>query len=262
MKILAVNGSHRGDRGYTRFLLDLVFKGASEAGAECGAATLAGMKINRCLSCGKCNAPDHYLRCVYDDQDDVRSVFDRMAAADLLIYATPIYIFNMTGLMKTFLDRMYATGDVFQLCVTKSNLVFHHVNPEISSKPFATLICCDNIESETPKNVVSYFETYAKFSDAPLVGQLVRNAGRFAGHGQDPTAELRAPKLKEVYGAFEQAGRELATQGRITPATRRKACQNIIPMPPLGHLLKHFRPFKEKMVARARLMSQYKEGDV
>jgi multimeric flavodoxin WrbA len=35
MKILAINGSHRGDQGHTRFLIDLVFRGARAAGAEC-----------------------------------------------------------------------------------------------------------------------------------------------------------------------------------------------------------------------------------
>ena len=35
MKILAINASHRGDQGYTRFLIDRLFQGASAAGAEC-----------------------------------------------------------------------------------------------------------------------------------------------------------------------------------------------------------------------------------
>jgi len=46
---------------------------------------------------------------VYDGKDDVRAVFKKMAEADLIIYATPVYVFGMSGLLKIFLERMYAT---------------------------------------------------------------------------------------------------------------------------------------------------------
>jgi len=71
MKLLAINGSHRGDKGHTRHLLDLLFQGASEAGAECEVVTLSKHKINRCLACGECHEAEHYLQCAYHDRDDV-----------------------------------------------------------------------------------------------------------------------------------------------------------------------------------------------
>ncbi|PKN24597.1 MAG: hypothetical protein CVU64_21760 [Deltaproteobacteria bacterium HGW-Deltaproteobacteria-21] len=261
MKILAINSSHRGDEGYTRFLIDKLFKGAMSSGGECEVVTLAKLKINRCLSCGKCNTKDHYRKCVFDGKDDVRGVFDKMAEADIIVFATPVYIFNMTGLLKTFLDRLYATGDAFALKLTKSGLLFHDI-PDWVSKPFVALICCDNVEKETPKNVISWFRTWSKFNDAPMVGLLVRNAGRFSGQGKDPEAEKRAPKLGEVYQAFETAGNELAVSGRIQKSTEKKASQSIVPVPPLFGILKHIRPVKRKMVEKARQMSSYREGDV
>ena len=111
MQILAINASYRGDQGHTRFLIDRLFQGAASVGAQCEVVTLAKVKINRCLGCEKCHTAEHYLRCVYDDQDGVRAIFEKMAAADLLIYATPVYVFGMSGLLKTFIDRMNATGD-------------------------------------------------------------------------------------------------------------------------------------------------------
>src|SRR5512142_2220289 len=122
MKILAINASHRGDKGHTRFLIDKIFQGATTAGAACEVVTLAKLKINRCLACWQCHTDAHYLRCVYDDKDDVRSVFRKMAAADLIIYATPVYVFGMTGLLKAFLDRLNATGDSRILRATNSGL--------------------------------------------------------------------------------------------------------------------------------------------
>ena len=247
MRIIAINSSHRGDSGYTRFLIGKLFQGATTAGAECEVITLAKLKINRCLACGKCHTQEQYLKCVQDEKDDVRMVFNKMANADIIVFATPVYIFTMTGLLKTFLDRLYATGDIYDARLSKSGLIFHHINHTICSKPFVTLVCCNNVENESLKNVISYFRTYAKFQDAPQVGILVRNGGRLAGYGKDPGQEKKVPKIFDVYKAYEQAGRELATEGRIRRSTQRRANQEIIPIP-LFKILKHFRLFKLKLI--------------
>lgn len=262
MKILGINGSHRGDKGYTRFLLDKLIKGATAAGAECEIVTLANLRINRCLSCGKCNTRDHLRKCVWDGKDDVRGIFEKMAVANIIVYATPIYIFTVSSLLKTLLERMYSTADVFDLKITRSGLFFHHVDSRISSKPFVALICCDNMEKETPQNAISYFQVYSKFMDAPQVGLLVRNGGRFSGQGKEKEAEERAPKILEAYEAFEKAGRELALQGSLCRRTQKAASQNILPLPPVFKVLRHLRPFREKMLSRAREMTKYKEGDI
>jgi NAD(P)H-dependent FMN reductase len=253
MRILAINASHRGDKGHTRFLIDQLFRGAAAAGAECEVITLARLKINRCLACERCHTPDQRLRCVYDDKDDVQSVFRRMAEADVIIYATPVYVFGMSGLLKTFIDRINATGDSQEMRLTQSGLMFHHIDPAICSKPFVTLVCCDNLENEMPKNVLAYFRTFARFMDAPQVGTLVRTGGRLTGHGHDLNGARTFPRIRDVYAAYEQAGCELATVGRIRRATQRRANQEIIPVPLFG-LLKRlpFRAIKKKFVEEAR----------
>jgi len=68
VKILAINGSYRGEKGYTAFLLDKLRQGVAGAGGEWETVVLAGQKINRCLSCGTCNRADHYLRCVFVEE--------------------------------------------------------------------------------------------------------------------------------------------------------------------------------------------------
>jgi len=257
MRILAINASHRGNQGHTSFLIDKLFQGAREAGAECEVVTLARVKINRCLACNQCETAEHHLHCVYDDKDGVRAIFNKMAEADLIIYATPIYIFGMSGLLKTFLDRLHATADSLQMQLSNSGLVFHHIDHAICSMPFVTLVCCDNVETETPKNVLAYFRTFSRFMDAPQVGELVRNGGRLSGYGHNPEREKMFPKMRDVYAAYEQAGQELATEGRIRRATQRRANQEIVPVP-LFSLLKRlpFKPLKRKFVEQAQKMQR------
>lgn len=252
MKILAINGSHRGGKGHTQFLIDRLFQGAAAAGAACECVRLADMRINRCLACGRCHDDDHYLRCVYDEKDDVRSIFRKMAEADLIVYATPVYVFGMSGLFKTFLDRLYGTGNTFDLRLSESGLMFHHIDRAICSKPFVALVCCDNLEALTPHNVLDYFKGFSKFMDAPQVGVLVRNGGRLAGHGRDPARLAAFPRLRASYEAYEQAGRELATEGRIHRLTQRRANQEIIPVPLFGMLKRlPLRWLKERFIKNA-----------
>lgn len=252
MKILAINGSHRGGKGHTQFLIDRLFQGAAAVGAACECVCLADMRINRCLACGRCHDDDHYLRCVYDEKDDVRSIFRKMAEADLIVYATPVYVFGMSGLLKTFLDRLYGTGNTFDLRLSESGLMFHHIDRAICSKPFVALVCCDNLEALTPHNVLDYFKGFSKFMDAPQVGVLVRNGGRLAGHGRDPARLVAFPRLRASYEAYEQAGRELATEGRIHRLTQRRANQEIIPVPLFGMLKRlPLRWLKERFIENA-----------
>jgi hypothetical protein len=164
-------------------------------------------------------------------------------------------VFGMSGLMKTFIDRMNATGDTLDLRMSKKGLMFHHIDRALCSKPFVVLVCCDNLETETPKNVLSYFRTFSRFMDAPRVGMLVRNGGRLSGHGSDLDRQQRFPKIFKVYAAYEQAGRELAREGRIRYGTQGRANQEIIPLPFFG-LLKRlpFKPLKRRFIEEARKM--------
>lgn len=251
MKILALNASYRGDNGHTRVLLDHLGEGARAAGAEFEVVTLAAHKINRCLACDRCHGQEQYLQCVYHQKDQVAGIFARMAACDVVIYATPVYVFGVSGLLKTFIDRLYSTSDVYQLRLTRSGLFFHHVDAAICSKPLVSLVVCDNLDPAMPKNAREYFRLFARFMDAPLVGELVRDGGRLCAYGHDPQAAERLPKVAEVYAAYRQAGRELAQNGRISAATQRKANQELIPLPLFG-LLRRLGPFKRIMVSKAQ----------
>jgi NAD(P)H-dependent FMN reductase len=259
MKILAINGSHRGADGHLGTLLERLFHGAQAEGAQCETIHLARKKVLRCLSCDRCHTPESYLQCIQREKDDVAAIFEAMKAADLLIFATPVYVFGMSGLMKTFLDRIYSTSDVNILRVTDSGLFFHHVDAAICSKPFVSLVCCDNLEDAISRNVTGYFRAYARFMDAPLVGELVRSGGRISGYGRNAARMQAWPHVAGIYAAFEQAGRELARDGRIRRATQRRAAREMVPVPFFG-LLKRLPAFKKVMVTRAgELLAQGSE---
>jgi multimeric flavodoxin WrbA len=50
-----------------------------------------------CLACGKLH------KCVI--KDDTNEIVDKMCSADVIVWATPVYYYSMSGLMKTMIDR-------------------------------------------------------------------------------------------------------------------------------------------------------------
>ncbi len=101
MKILAINGSPRTTRSTTRRLAQFVLDGAAEAGAEIDMIDLCDLRITPCTACEGCSFNGI---CVYDD--DVPALVARMSEADGIIFASPVYIDNVSGQMKIFFDRL------------------------------------------------------------------------------------------------------------------------------------------------------------
>lgn len=99
-------------------------KGARKAGHEVEKISLIGKDINFCRGCLACQKTK---RCViHDDADKI--VQEKMQYADVLVFATPIYYYEMCGQMKTLLDRAnplysadYAFRDVYLIATAADN---------------------------------------------------------------------------------------------------------------------------------------------
>ncbi|MFA5794708.1 MAG: flavodoxin family protein [Candidatus Brocadiia bacterium] len=102
MKIVIINGSPKGARGNTYFMAEAFSEGVRDAGAEAEIINLAGKNIRNCLGCYDCwiKTPG-----VCSIKDDMAELLEKMKTADVLGYATPLYVDNVTGLMKNFMDR-------------------------------------------------------------------------------------------------------------------------------------------------------------
>lgn len=259
MKILAINGSHRGESGYTQFLINRLFEGAARATAEYETVVLQKHKITPCIACRACHKPNHYLRCVFDEKDDVQMIFKKMRQADVLVFATPVYIFHMTGLMKVFLDRIISTADSGIMTTSESGLFFHHIDKKLISKPFLLLTTQDNMEDESSKNIEAYFRTFSSFLDAPLAGIIRRKSGVLVGHGHDLQKEEKYPVVQQIYQSIIQAGFELATSYKLTKKTEANCNLPIVSIPfPVSLMLK-FKFFRHNKSFMSKLLTKVKE---
>ncbi|MDP3395224.1 MAG: flavodoxin family protein [Methanoregula sp.] len=101
MKILAIHGSPLTTRSTTRRLAGFVLEGAAEAGSETEMLDLCDLRVMPCTACDACS-----LNGVCVNDDDVPLVFERMKEAYGIVFASPVYIDNVSGQMKIFFDRL------------------------------------------------------------------------------------------------------------------------------------------------------------
>ena len=84
-------------------LADQFAEGAKAAGHEVEKISLVGKNIQFCKGCLGCQKLG---RCVIND--DVNNIMAKVLQADVICWATPIYYYEMSGQMKTLIDRMNA----------------------------------------------------------------------------------------------------------------------------------------------------------
>ena len=84
-------------------LADKFAEGAGSAGNEVEKISLTGKNIQFCKGCFACQKLG---RCVI--KDDVNDITAKVLEADVVVWATPIYYYEMSGQMKTLIDRMNA----------------------------------------------------------------------------------------------------------------------------------------------------------
>lgn len=92
-------------------------KGAKEAGHNAEIVYLHDKTIKFCTGCLVCQETK---RCVI--RDDADAIVQKMLTAEVVVFATPIYFYEMSGQMKTLLDRSnplfpsdYAFRDIYLL---------------------------------------------------------------------------------------------------------------------------------------------------
>ncbi len=102
MKITAFLGSPR-KGGNTDILAQRVIDGAKDAGLQSKSVALRRLKIRPCRGCDRCWKHNN-LPC--SQKDDMLPLYGLIAASDILLFATPVYWYAPTAIMKGFIDRL------------------------------------------------------------------------------------------------------------------------------------------------------------
>lgn len=110
-KVLIIATSPRRNGNSNRLAQEFK-KGAEFSGNEVEIIYLDDKKINFCKGCMACTK---LKKCIIDD--DANLIVDKMKNSDVIVWATPVYYYNMSGQMKTMIDRsnpLYGTENKFK----------------------------------------------------------------------------------------------------------------------------------------------------
>ena len=115
-KVLVISTSLRNNSN-SEALADSFARGAEEAGNQVERISLRDKKISFCKGCLACLKAG---KCII--RDDALEIAEKMHDAEVIAFATPIYYYEMSGQMKTMLDRAnslygsdYRFGDIYLL---------------------------------------------------------------------------------------------------------------------------------------------------
>jgi multimeric flavodoxin WrbA len=108
MKVLIISGS-RNREGQTARAIRAIEKGVKQGKSDAEVIFLPELKIERCRQCdpdgwGLCRRES---RCIIED--DFPSVSARVKAADVLVFANPVYFFDLSESLRAFTDRYRRT---------------------------------------------------------------------------------------------------------------------------------------------------------
>ena len=171
-KVLILSASPRKNSN-SEALAEAFAKGAAEDGNQVELISLREKELRFCKGCFACQKTG---RCVI--RDDMQEIVPKMEQADVLVFATPIYYYEMSGQMKTLLDR---ANPLFVADYRFRDIYFLSAAAEDE----------DDVPARAQSGLEGWIECFPK----------ARLAGAFFGGGVTETGEMKAhpEKLRAAY---------------------------------------------------------------
>jgi len=220
MKITVFNGSPKGKQSATHVMVQAFAKGAADAGAKVENIFLVRKKIKYCLGCFHCwiKTPG---RCVH--KDDMADLLQKFIDSDIVVFAMPLYVDNVTGIMKNFMDRLVPLADPHFEKNEEGEC--RHVSRFENNHKFAVISNCGFPEQSHFQVLRLLFRRIARNFQAELVAEIYRGGGPLL---PDPPPMLR-DIITNYLKLVEETGREVVIYGKISEVLAGKLEEPLIP---------------------------------
>jgi multimeric flavodoxin WrbA len=211
MKIAIFNSSPRTDRGNTHAIASEFMAGARDAGAEVENVFLARCAIKPCLGCFACWKVTPGICAI---KDDMPSLLAKAIESDVVVFATPLYVDNVSGIMKLFMDRLIPLADPH----FNKDEIGECRHPPRNPQHIPKIVAISNSgfpEQSHFQVLRLLFSRMAANFHSEIVGEIYRGGGEIFS-SRNPLVSL---VLRPYRKLLRQAGRELVQNGRISEQT-------------------------------------------
>jgi multimeric flavodoxin WrbA len=218
MKVLAFNSSPKEKAG-TASILTPFLEGMGQAGAEVELFFLRKLDIKPCLGDFACwlETPG---QCVH--KDDMQMLYPKLAASDIIVFATPVYVDGMTGTMKMLLDRFVPL--VLPFIEIRDGHCRHPFRHTSNPAKVVLVSVCGFPEMDNFDPLVSHMEAICKNMGADFAGALLRPYASAL-----PRLKERGFPVDDIYEAAGNAGRQLVQDGKMTSETLAAVSREVVP---------------------------------
>jgi multimeric flavodoxin WrbA len=216
MKVLALNSSPRKEgQSKTELMLKHLVNGMQEAGAAVETVHLREKSIRNCAGCFTCWTKTPGI-CIHKD-DMTKELFPKWLAADLVIYATPLYHFHLNAAMKAFIER---TLPVLEPFFGEAEGRTHH--PLRHKHPKMVFLSVAGFPEEEIFDQLSAWVQFVYGRAGVVVAEIYRPAA------ETMVSAFFQDKANDVFAATAQAGREIVESKQIQPETMKRINQVIV----------------------------------
>jgi len=183
-------------------------EGAKEAGAEVEYIKLKDHNIKECTGCYTCwtKTPG---RCIF--QDDMTMFRKKYCEADLVVFESPLYIFNVTGIMKTFMDRLLPIMKPYMLLDENEYTLHPDRFPEAGEQGFVVFSAAGfpNVEHNFDglKGMYRCWDSHSE--NMNLMGEFFLTAAEMIVH------PVYAERKKLIAKVCYKAGKQIIKEGKI-----------------------------------------------
>jgi len=192
----------------TTFMVNHFIDGAKQAGANIEYIKLKDKKINYCTGCYTCWTKTPGV-CIY--KDDMPELLEKYRNADLVVFSSPLYIFNVTGIMKVFMDRLLPLMKPYMLLDEQGYTKHPDRYPEKGEQGFVVFSAAGfpDVEHNFDGLKSSYRMWDSHSENMHLMGEFFLTAAEII---VQPVYEERRDKIKDV---CIEAGKQIVEQGKI-----------------------------------------------
>lgn len=223
MKIIAFNGSPKMDFSNTNVMVTAFLDGAKAAGADIENIFLAKKNINYCKGCNYCTISGG--KCSI--KDDMANLLAKYVESDIVVFATPLYIENVSGILKVFMDRTFSLSHPYyetdkngEYRLSKSKQIKNGIPPKF------IIISNSGLPQRSNFQVISLLmKRFARNSHTEVIAEI------FAPEGSLLTAEIKElePIINDYKKLLYKAGQEIVRNMKLSEETQNLLEKNFIP---------------------------------
>jgi len=220
MKVLALNASPLMERGNTALLLEPFLNGMREEGCDVELLYTCRLHVEPCLGDRACwtKTPG---KCVQDD--DVKTLLPKFEEADVIVFATPVYVDGMPGTLKNLIDRLIPIIEPY--FVMREEHCRHPPRQPHKQSKVVLVSNCGFWEKDNFDPLLTHVQAICKNVCWEFTGALLRPHGEAFGY----MIRNRIP-VQDIVDAVKNAGKELARTGKISKENLKIVSRDLVPL--------------------------------